>query len=58
MHPEEYNNWVKIKKTFEENGTTDNFYYQRACTIVATRKDPMDKYGILHKIEEESKDES
>ena len=41
MHPDEYANWVKIKKVFEEKGTTDNWYYKRACAIVDGKPDPM-----------------
>jgi len=41
MHSEEYANWVKIKKVFEEKGTTDNWYYKRACAIVEGKSDPM-----------------
>ena len=41
MHPDEYSNWVRIKLVFEEKGTTDNFFYKRACAIVSTGKDPM-----------------
>ena len=42
MHPDEFANWVKIKETFEQNGTTDNFFYVRACAIVRGEKDPID----------------
>jgi len=41
MHPDEFANWVKIKEVFEENGTTNNFYYKRACAIVDGLPDPM-----------------
>jgi len=41
MHPDETANWAIIKETFEENGTTDNFYYKRACAIVGGQPDPM-----------------
>ena len=41
MHPDEFSNWEKIKETFEENGTIDNYYYKRACAIVAGQPDPM-----------------
>jgi len=34
MHPDELQNWKIIKEKFEENGTTDNFFYKRACAIV------------------------
>jgi len=41
MHPEEFQNWATIKKVFEENGTTDNFFYKRACAIIGGQPDPM-----------------
>jgi hypothetical protein len=37
-----YNNWVKVKETFEASGNTDNFFYKRACAIVSGSPDPMD----------------
>jgi len=43
MHPDEFQNWVTIKKVFEENGTTDNYYYKRACAIVGGQPDPFDR---------------
>jgi hypothetical protein len=43
MHPDELQNWQIIKEKFEENGTTDNFFYTRACAIVNGLPDPMDK---------------
>lgn len=42
MDPDTYANWVKIKETFEKNGTTDNWYYKRACAIVKGNPDPFD----------------
>ena len=36
-----YNNWLKVKITFEQSGNTDNMYYRRACEIVRTRIDPL-----------------
>jgi len=42
MHPDDLQNWKTIKEKFEENGTTDNFYYKRACAIVRGEPDPMD----------------
>jgi len=42
MHPDELQNWKIIKEKFEENGTTDNYFYQRACAIVSGLPDPMD----------------
>jgi hypothetical protein len=41
MHPDEFQNWATIKKVFEENGTTDNYFYVRACAIVGGQPDPM-----------------
>jgi hypothetical protein len=38
------NNWVKIKETFEKSGNTDNMFYTRACEIVKTKRDPLEKY--------------
>jgi hypothetical protein len=43
MDQHTYNNWVKIKNTFEESGNTDNLFYKRACAIVAGNPDPLDK---------------
>jgi len=42
MHPDTYANWVRIKEVFEEQGTTDNFFYTRACAIVKGQPDPLD----------------
>ncbi len=44
MDDHTYNNWVKIKETFEASGNTDNFFYKRACAIVVNRKDPAAKF--------------
>jgi len=41
MHPDELQNWKKIKDKFEENGTTDNYFYKRACAIIRGLPDPM-----------------
>jgi hypothetical protein len=38
------NNWVKIKETFEKSGNIDNMFYARACAIIKTGKDPLEKY--------------
>lgn len=38
-----YDNWVKIKETFEKSGNTNNMFYKRACEIMRTGSDPMDK---------------
>ena len=44
MDQRTYDNWVKIKATFEEFGNTDNMFYKRACEIVKTRRDPLAKF--------------
>jgi hypothetical protein len=44
MDDHTYQNWVKIKTTFEASGNTDNMFYRRACEIVRTKRDPMAKY--------------
>lgn len=44
MDQHTYNNWVRIKETFEESGNTDNMFYKRAVEIVKTRKDPLSKF--------------
>tara|TARA_R110002050_G_scaffold271932_1_gene415562 strand:+ start:555 stop:719 length:165 start_codon:yes stop_codon:yes gene_type:complete len=43
MDEHTYNNWVKVKETFESSGNTENFYYKRACAIVGGAPDPIDK---------------
>lgn len=44
MDDHTYQNWVKIKETFELSGNTNNMFYTRACEIVKTKCDPMDKF--------------
>ena len=44
MHPEEFNNWVKVKNVLEESGKTDNMFYKRACIILQTKQDPLATY--------------
>lgn len=44
MDDHTYQNWVKIKETFESSGNTNNMFYTRACEIVKTKTDPMDKF--------------
>ena len=44
MDQHTYDNWVKVKETFEASGNTNNFFYKRALQIVATRKDPLKDY--------------
>jgi|TARA_R100000030_G_scaffold2036_1_gene1704 hypothetical protein len=47
MDKTSYENWVRVKETFEESGNTDNFYYKRACAIVGGQPDPLEnlKHG-------------
>ena len=42
MSDEEKANWLKIKEVMEEKGTTDNFFYKRACAIVGGKPDPLE----------------
>lgn len=44
MDTNTYNNWVKIKAQFEKSGNTNNMFYKRACEIVKTKRDPMEKF--------------
>ncbi len=37
-------NWRKIRDTLEAAGKTDNHYYRRALAILATGRDPFDRY--------------
>ena len=43
MDSNTYENWKKIKETFEASGNTNNQYYKRAVAILKTRVDPFDK---------------
>jgi len=36
-------NWQKIKETMEASGNTKNMFYKRACEIMRTGVDPMEK---------------
>lgn len=44
MDKHTYDNWVKIKETFEKSGNTDNMFYKRACAIIKTGHDPMKNF--------------
>jgi hypothetical protein len=44
MDQHTYENWVKIKATFEASGNTDNMFYKRAVEIVKHRRDPLAKF--------------
>jgi len=43
MDSRTYENWKKIKATFEESGNTDNQFYKRAVQILKTGIDPFDR---------------
>jgi len=42
MSDEEKANWLKIKQAMEDNNTKENFFYKRACAIVAGKPDPLE----------------
>jgi hypothetical protein len=44
MDQHTYDNWVRIKVTFEKSGNTNNMFYKRACEIIRTGRDPLAKY--------------
>lgn len=44
MDQHTYDNWVKIKETFEKSGNTNNMFYTRAVEIVKTKRDSLAKY--------------
>ena len=44
MDDHTYQNWVKIKESFEQSGNTNNMFYKRACEIVKTKRDPLEKF--------------
>jgi hypothetical protein len=44
MDQRTYDNWVKVKETFEKSGNTNNMFYKRACAIIKTGVDPMDRF--------------
>lgn len=44
MDEHTYNNWVRIKQTFESSGNTDNLFYRRAVEIVKSKIDPYAKF--------------
>lgn len=44
MDQHTYDNWIKIKETFEKSGNTNNMFYRRACEIMKSKKDPLAKY--------------
>jgi hypothetical protein len=44
MDKHTFDNWVKIKETFEKSGNTSNMFYRRACEIIKTGRDPLAKF--------------
>lgn len=42
MDKTSFENWVRVKESLEESGSTDNLYYRRACAIVRGEPDPLD----------------
>lgn len=44
MDDRTYENWKKIKDVMEESNNTNNQFYRRACEIMRTKVDPMDKF--------------
>ena len=42
MDKTSFENWGRVKEALEESGSTDNFYYRRACAIVSGVPDPME----------------
>jgi hypothetical protein len=40
MDQDVFQNWVKIKKSMEQQNKTNNPFYKRACIIVRTGNDP------------------
>jgi len=44
MDQHTYENWVKIKATFESSGNIDNMFYKRAVEIVKTKKDSLAEF--------------
>jgi hypothetical protein len=44
MDKHTFDNWVKIKETFEKSGNTSNMFYHRACEIIKTGRDPLAKF--------------
>ena len=42
MNKDELANWQRIKEHMEEIGSTDNYFYTRACAIVLGKPDPIE----------------
>ena len=41
MHPDEIENWERIREHMEALGNTDNYFYRRAVAIGEGKPDPM-----------------
>ena len=52
MDRTERENWERIKDKMEESGTTDNFFYKRACAILAGNADPLENLKVKDKEDE------
>lgn len=44
MDQHTYKNWVRIKESMEASGNMNNMFYKRACEIIKTGRDPMEKF--------------
>ena len=55
MHPEEFNNWKRIKEYFEAlpDFKRDNMFYKRAVAITSGKDDPMPSPPALKEEEKE-----
>jgi hypothetical protein len=40
MDKHTYENWLRVKEALEKSGKTDSFFYQRACAIASSKRDP------------------
>lgn len=45
-------NWRRIKEALEESGTTENFYYKRAVSVLKGNGDPLDLNKVMKETEE------
>ena len=46
MSEQELANWQRIKELMEEEGNTDNMFYNRAVKIIVSGNDPLDKLKL------------
>jgi hypothetical protein len=42
MNQHTFDNWKKIKIALEEANKTDCMFYKRACSIIETKRDPLE----------------